>query len=210
MKDLCVLTADPSMRAAIRVLLNERQASLGIHKIECTIERHVLGDPGCRLGAADRLRAYAHDHCYALVMFDRDGSGRENEPRLTLQAEVERQLSANGWPGRSKAIVIDPELEAWIWTTSPHTAGVLGWGDEGNAGLRNWLQDRHLWPQAAIKPPDPKDAMATAMREKNKRPTSDVFAELAKKVGIRRCQDAAFIELRETLQAWFPSGVEPA
>lgn len=205
-----MLTADPSMRAAMRVLLCERQPSLGIHRIECTIERHTKGDPGCRVGAADRLRAYAQDHCYALVMFDLDGSGREHEHRLTLQAGVERQLGANGWPGRAKAIVIDPELEAWMWTTSPHTASVLGWGNEGNAELRDWLQGRDLWPKDATKPPDPKDAMETAMKEKNKRPTSDVFAKLASKVGIGRCEDAAFIELRETLQTWFPAEAPPA
>ena len=71
----------------------------------------------------DRLRGYAHDHAYALVMFDRDGSG-DSSPREDIRTSVDAQLSAAGWPDRSKTIVIDPELEVWMWGFVP-TCGAL-------------------------------------------------------------------------------------
>ena len=51
---------------------------------------------------------------YALVVLDRVGCGAA-APRKEIQHAVEHDLSANGWRDRSKAIVIDPELETWIW-----------------------------------------------------------------------------------------------
>lgn len=155
-KDLCVLTADADMLAAMDELLRRRPEALGIHPIDVTIERHTRRDPGCRREAATRLRAYADDHRFALLMFDRHGSGDPAE-REHMQTVVQHDLSQSGWQNRSKAIVIDPELEAWMWTTSPHTAGVLGW--EGNNELRAWLRDQDLWPAKEAKPPDPKEAL---------------------------------------------------
>ena len=155
MKDLFVLTADADMEAAMKTLLSARHRALGIRSIEFTVERHTQRDAGCRRRAADRLRGYTRDHAYALVMFDRDGSG-DPSPREEIQTSVDAQLSDAGWPDRSKTIVIDPELEAWIWGSSPHVARLLGW--QTNEALRSWLRERELWPITEAKPPDPNAA----------------------------------------------------
>ena len=34
---------------------------------------------------------------------------------LVVLVNVETDLSRNGWADRTKAIVIDPELEVWVW-----------------------------------------------------------------------------------------------
>lgn len=171
--------------------------------IDFTVERHTQRDAGCRSRSADRLRGYAHDHAYALVMFDRDGSG-DPSPRETIQTSVEAELSSNGWPHRSKAIVIDPELEAWIWGSSPHVARLLGW--QTNEVLRSWLRERGLWPESEAKPPDPKTAVHRALRIQNQHPSASLFGDVAHRVGLSRCQDPAFRELRSTRQEWFPAG----
>ncbi len=203
MKDLWILVADADIEATMRCLLTRRQAALGIRSIEFTIMRHLRRDPGCRRQAVSSARRYVNDHNYALVVFDRIGSGDEQTQRQRIQEAVEGDLHRNGWENRSKAIVIEPELETWVWSTSAHVGKTLGW-NEGTGALRDWLGRHHLWPDDEAKPPDPKSALKRAMRERNLRPGAATFEALARKVGLRACEDPAFREMRETLQGWFP------
>lgn len=204
MKDLWILVADADIEATMHGLLTQRQAALGIRRIEFTITRHLRRDPGCRRQAVSTARGYVNDHNYALVMFDKVGSGDEGAERQRIQNDVERDLHHNGWENRSKAVVIDPELETWVWSTSAHVGKVLGW-NEGTEALRDWLREHHLWPDDEAKPPDPKSALRRAMRERHRRPTAATFKTLARKVGLRTCRDPAFREVRETLKGWFPA-----
>lgn len=204
MRDLWILVADVDTEATLRTLLTDRQAALGIRSVEFTITRHLQRDPGCRLAAASTARSYLNDHNYALVLFDKHGSGDEGSDRQQIQNAVEGDLHQNGWENRSKAIVIEPELEAWVWSASANVGKVLGW-NEGTGALREWLRERGLWPEGDAKPPDPKFALKRAMRVKNRAPTVTTFTSLAQKAGFQGCQDSAFREMRETLQRWFPS-----
>ena len=204
MKDLFVLTADADMDAAMKQLLTSRQPSLGIRPIEFTIARHFKRDAGCRVHAARRLDGHRHSYNYAMVVFDRDGCGAEDKPRETIQIEVEQDLRNSGWADRSKVIVIDPELEAWVWSNSPHTARILGWKEEGYAELRTWLHDRNLWPVDDLKPPDPKEAFRRALKAKGLQRSPKRFENLARVVGLANCRDPAFMELAATLAGWFP------
>ena len=188
----------------MRGLLTLRQAALGIRSIEFTIMRHLQRDPGCRRQAVSAARSYVNDHNYALVLFDKVGSGDEGAERQCIQNAVEEGLRRNGWENRSKAIVIEPELETWVWSTSANVGKVLGW-NEGTGVLRDWLREHHLWPDDEAKPPDPKLALKRAMKVKNRSPTAATFMTLARKVGLSRCKDPAFREVRETLQGWFPA-----
>lgn len=202
MRDLFVLTADRDMLEVMMGLL-QRTQPLGIGQIECAFDRHRLRDPGCRVDASRRLRPYINEYRYALVVFDKHGCGRDDASRRDIQLEVERDLSRNGWEGRAKAIVIDPELEAWVWNKSNLVPRILGW-TEGYGALRSWLDSRDLWPENAVKPPDPKRAMRGALREKSRSVSSSVFGQLAKSVSLQSCKCPAFKELKKTLQNWFP------
>lgn len=191
------------MSATMTQLLTKRQKSLGIRPIEFTVATHLKHDPGCRVDAAGRLRGHRHNHRFALVMFDKRGCGKETDPREAIQNEVELKLEGNGWTDRSKAIVIDPELEAWVWNDSPHTARILGW-KQGYAKLRAWLHGAGLWPADDLKPPDPKEAFRRALRTQGLPRSSKMFVKLAGSVGLSKCQDPAFMELKSTLSEWFP------
>ena len=197
--DLLVLVADLDMEQAMRGLL---EYQLRNHQDSYRVIRHPRHDPGCRTQAVEALRPYVWNWRYAMVIFDLDGSGSRGS-REDTQREVERQLSANGWHGRSKTIVIDPELEAWVWGRSPVVAEILGWGS-GYRALRSWLRSQNLWPTNHPKPPDPKLAMRGAMREALARRSPAKFYELGRRADARSCRDPAFGELRDTLQAWFP------
>ena len=204
MKDLWVLVADVDIEATVRTLLDQRQAALGIREVEHTIIRHRQRDPGCRRQAVPTARGFLNDHKYAMVVFDKHGSGDDEAERKHIQQAVEGDPHQNGWENRSKAIVIEPELEAWAWSASTNVGKILGW-DEGTRALRDWLHERKLWPDGATKPPDPKSALQRALREKNRRATPTTFKRLAQEVGLARCKDPAFQEMRATLRKWFPA-----
>lgn len=203
MKDLWILVADADIEATVSTLLDQRRPALGIREVSYTIIRHLRHDPGCRLEAVSTARSYLNDHKHALVVFDKHGSGDEKAEREHIQHAVEADMRRNGWENRSKAIVIEPELEAWVWSTSTNVGKVLGW-NEGTGALRDWLRERKLWPDGTTKPPDPKTAMERAMQAKKSGPTAATFRKLAKGVAFRRCKDPAFREMCATLQEWFP------
>ena len=200
--DLVVLVPDLDLSGTVRCLLN-RPESIGIRPLSFSVSRHLQRDAGCRAGAAERLREFIRDHRYALVIFDKDGSGDPRESRESIRDDVELRLSKNGWENRCRAIVIEPELEAWIWNGSRHVPEVLGWQGD-HAGLRDWLAARGLWSSDAPKPSDPKRALKAVLRKTRTPLSAKLYRRLADTVSVRRCADPAFREFRATLQRWFP------
>ena len=199
--DLVVLTADADTSATMRELLR-RTTDLGIRRIEFSVDRHLDRDPGCRVRASHWLRPHIQNYAYALVLFDRHGCGSQ-APREQIQAEVEHDLRRNGWSERSKVIVIEPVLEAWVWAGTESVARALGC--EAHQDLREWLRTHRLWPARVAKPPRPKDAMKSVLEFKQKRHSPRIFEDLASAVELDMCADPAFGELRETLTRWFPA-----
>ena len=59
------------------------------------------------------------------MLIDAEWSG---SPASAKEIEEKNQgdLNRNGWKGRSAVIVIDPELEIWVWSTSPHVPRLFG------------------------------------------------------------------------------------
>ena len=202
MKDLYVLVADQDMAETLKAVL-DRPKSLGIQPIEYQVARHVGRDPGCCRDASRPLRPYLDWYRKAVVVFDKDGCGREDAPREQIQRDVEQDLTSNGWDGdRAKAVVIEPELEAWVWTGSPHVARILGWKG-GYDALKDWLVKRCLWVENDAKPTDPKAAMEAVLRETKRPLSAALFGALAKRTTWRRCQCPAFAELKNVLKRWF-------
>ena len=201
-KDLYVLVADQDMAETLKAVL-DRPKSLGIRPIQHDVARHVRRDAGCYGDASRRLRPYPDRYRKAIVVFDKHGCGREDAPREQIQRDVERELAGNGWAGdRAKAVVIEPELEAWVWTGSPHAARALGW-QRGYDDLKGWLVARRLWLEGNAKPSDPKAAMKAVLRETRKAHSAALFGDLAKRTTWRGCQCPAFAELKSTLKRWF-------
>lgn len=207
MKDLIVLTGDPTMRIAVMALLRRHQA-LQIRPIvpdaAADVYEHPKRDPGVYREADVFLRPFVTQYRYALVMFDREGCGAEKtQGREEIEREVEAKLSKNGWQNRCSAIVIDPELEAWVWADSPHVARVLGWGSDLKK-LRKWLEKEGYLDPGEAKPRRPKEAMQQALRLTRTPRSASLYEELAKKVGLSRCTDNAFRRLCTVLRRWFP------
>ncbi len=203
-KDLVALVADANIEAVVDCLLGMRTDSLRISRISCDIFVHPDRDPGCLHRSHDLLRPMAGAYCHALVMFDRYGCGQEVCPPTELEARVRQQLSANGWDDRAEVIVLDPELEIWVWSDSPQVDRSLGW--EGKKpDLRTWLQMEGLWAPGNAKPADPKAAVERALQHVRTPRSSSIYRELAARVSIDRCRDFAFLAFRRHLQRWFPT-----
>ena len=124
-------------------------------------------------------------------------TGEELE-RLLGEA-LDRDLGA-GW---AHPIVIDPELEVWVFADSTHVDGALGWADQ-KPDLRSALRERQLWPDGVAKPSDPKAAVEWALRRVGKPRSSSIYREIAQRVTFTRCQDRAFLRLKQLLGQWFP------
>ncbi len=211
-RDLFVVVADLDAENALKILLTERQESLGIAldfspfpPPDGDLLRYSGRDSGCYRDAVDLLRPPQKSHRHAIICFDLHGSGADMKSRETIEKKIEDLLRKNGWPkDNTAAIAIDPELEAWVWADSREVAMAMGWRGDIN-GLRGYLSSCDLWHDGETKPLDPKTAMKRAVREKRKRGgTAPLFAELARRISFRSCEDSAFLKLRTTLQRWFP------
>ena len=71
-------------------------------------------------------------------MFDHEGSGQEDKTAVEVTSDLKTRLEQNGWKDRAEIILLEPELEAWVWSVSPHVDEVLGWKNR-TPTLREWL-----------------------------------------------------------------------
>ncbi len=140
---------------------------------------------------------------HALVIFDHDGSGQEERDASDLVSDLQSRLSKGGWNDRAEVIVVEPELEVWVWSESPEVERTLGWSGQ-STNLRTWLASRGLWPVDKTKPPRPKEAVEKVLREVRVRRSSSIYRQLAQRVSLERCEDQSFLELKRILRSWFP------
>lgn len=202
-KDLIVLVADKDMKLGLEGLL-KRPGVLGIRPITHDVFPHPQHDPACLLRGHEFLRSFSRQYAHALVVFDREGCGSDKVPDA-LQSVVEGHLRGSGWSDRAAAVVIDPELDMWVWSDSPHVDSILGWQGRQPA-LRDWLVQVHkdYWAEGEAKPRCPKKALLAALYEARKPRTAAIYQELAARVSVQRCMDAAFLRLLHILRKWFP------
>lgn len=199
-QDLIALVADADMERAVRTILKKRTGALNIRLIRFEVFRHPQRDPGIVRFCSDFLRPYLTDYDHALVLLDHQGSGRENEEPEDLAQRLEMDLDRSGWGNRAAVVVISPELEAWIWSPSPHVARVLGISspEELNEIIRPHRRSEGL------KPENPKEAFESVLRRSGRPASPHIFEELAERVSLQSCTDGSFEKLRRTLNRWFP------
>jgi hypothetical protein len=201
MIDLVCLVADKNMQAVVEAVL-ARPRSPGMREIESEIVVHPNRDPGCYHHSDDLLAGYRDQAQKAFVLLDRAWDGAPSLAAEEMETRVEERLRTSADDDWAKAIVIDPELEVWVFSDSPHVATALGFDDFEQ--LRSALESRGEWPSEAEKPADPKKAVESALRRKRTPRSSAVYRDLAGRVSLRRCQDRSFRRFVGRLQTWFP------
>lgn len=201
-KDLGVLVADKNMWFTVRGLLSRPEA-LGIAAPSFEIYDHPENDPGCFHEAPEFFRTLRSRFRHAVVLLDHEGSGRDHEDTaLQLEEDLEARLAPD-WGDRAAAVVIEPELEAWVWSDSPHVETQLGWKDR-TPDLRTWLVEHDYLAEGAAKPERPKEAVKKALRMARRPRSSAIYESLARSVSFRRCQDRSFQRFCKILRGWFP------
>jgi len=203
MLDLLVLTAGNNDRFAIEGLLSRPQR-LGIRPIAAQVRtRAGWRDADVMLRCHDFLRSQQRLASFGLVVFDREVCDRVDS-REAIELEVEARLAASGWLNRSAAIVIDPELEVWFWSDSPHVEAALGW-TTGRASLEAWLVRKGYLKPGQQKPRRPKEAVEDLLALSKTPRSSSIYRDLAERVSFQRCTDRAFVKLTGVLRQWFPA-----
>lgn len=200
-KDLIVLVADRHQEGTVSTPLTRRPQSLGIREvpIDLDIRRHPEHDPGVFHKAGRFLSIFARRYQHALVLIDAEWGGLSAEK---IEEKIQDDLNENGWEGRSAVIVIDPELEIWVWSTSPHVPRLLGTNWET---IKDLGHQTGYWQDGETKPSRPKELLEVVLHHTRKPRSGTLYRQLAEKVGLSRCQDDSFRRFREVLQGWFPA-----
>lgn len=207
-KELVILVADKNMEATIKGLLL-RWHSFNIREIKqdmFDIFIHPRRDPGIFHEASDFLKQFIFDYEYSLVLLDREGSGQENKNVNEIADQIRINLERNGWKGRTEVIVLEPELEIWAWTNSPHLANVTGF--DNLSEVKRYLEQLGLLFNDQQKPDRPKEAFEALLREKRIPRSSSIYFNLARLASFKNCSDPSFLKFKQTLMKWFPRGDE--
>ena len=102
-KDLVVLAADKDMEYALKGLLSRPQA-LGIRTIEVDIRVHPGHDPACAGRGVEYLSAFSEYYHYGLLLFDHEGSGRDQTQPQTLQESLDSDFARSAWGERARKL----------------------------------------------------------------------------------------------------------
>ncbi len=205
-----ILVADSNMAAVFRGYFGRDQwhRSLGCAPFEFDAEtgQDLLvdeggNDPGVYSRAHELLRPYQRSHERALVVLDCEWGGSPGQSKIV--ADITANLVASGWRENAvKVIAIEPELENWVWQNSLHVISVLRY--RNGPDLFTLLIQQSWLLEGQAKPPRPKEALEWVLRQTRRPRSSAIYEELASRISIKGCSDAAFLELHATLQAWFP------
>jgi hypothetical protein len=203
MKDLIVVVADSYQEKVMEALLPRLPFSdTAIFRYD--IIRNPRNDSGSYNDSHELLRPYINQYSYAIVVFDFEGSGVENiKTREEAESDVEGLLSINGWNDRNAVIVIDPELENWMWIDNPHVQDAIGW--ESIESLYVWARSKGKIAYGEAKPIRPKETLEEALKVSKTAKSAAIYKKIASRVSYSGCIDPAFLKLIRALKGWFPA-----
>jgi hypothetical protein len=200
MKDLILLVADKNAQFAIRGAL-DRAPALKIRPITFDFVVHSGRDGGARKTGHELLTLQRRQFGHALLVLDFEGSGTECSDAVELEAELDQRLKPV-WGDRAKAIVIEPELDSWVWGSDNAIGEVIDWPP--GTGVRDWLRQQGFEFTEQGKPRRPKEAFEALLAKVRIPRSSALYKQVTGKISLQRCQDPAFIRLRQRLRDWFP------
>lgn len=208
MRDCIFLLADKNMQAAFEGFLTRpgfyQSIRCGQFDFDPRQDVRVAAgdnDPGLFTRGHELLSPFQSSHHRAIVVLDAAWGG---SPGVNaIKERLSTRITSTGWQeGTFQVIVIDPELENWIWQKNNHVACGLGYANIEALMAEAVIQD--AWPNDATKPTQPKEALEAILQRKRIPRSSAIYKKITSQVSIRRCRDGAFQELLTALQTWFP------
>jgi len=203
MRDLALLVADKNAEYAMRGALG-RPSALGIRQVDYQVLVEQGRDGGVRSRGCQLLNALRAGYSHALMILDHEGSGT-SVASLELEASLDEDLG-RVWGDRGKAIVIEPEVDVWMWGDETHLRSVVGW--RFREGIRDWLARESFAFGQRGKPVRPKEALEAVFFRANVPRSSACYQQIASRISLQRCQDPAFVRMRASLTQWFGDGLE--
>jgi len=200
MKDLVLLVADKNAHFALKGALGRPEA-LEIRAIEFEFRVHPGRDGGTRKSGPELLALERRRFKHALLVLDFEGSGTDLPNAKALESQLDDRLSAH-WKDAAKSIVIEPEVDVWVWDADNAVEAVIEW--PAGKGIREWLREKGFTFEANGKPTRPKEALEAALRIPALPRSSALYQTIAERISLQRCGDEAFIRLRKQLTEWFP------
>ncbi len=207
MRDCIFLLADSNMEAAFKGFLCRdqfhRSLQCGAFDFNPGKDLKVASgdnDPGLYTRGHELLKPFIQTHSHAILVLDSEWDGSPGAE--AIDAYISKNLYQSGWAeDNCKVIVIDPELENWIWQRNDNVARHLGLGSASN--FPNAIAD-DVWPVGQTKPDHPKETLEAVLRTNRIPRSSSIYQNITSRVSVSRCEDQSFLLLRSTLQTWFP------
>ena len=180
MKDLVLLVADKNAQFALKGAL-DRPEAMGIRNITFDFRVHPGRDGGVRKNGSQMLALERTRFSHGILIFDREGSGSDLSP-IELESRLDAQLQSD-WSGRGKAIVIEPEVDVWVWGSDNALEEAIGWTE--SVRVRDYLREQKFEFDANNKPLRPKEAFETVLFRNRAPRSSALYEKIARKVSIR-------------------------
>jgi hypothetical protein len=212
-RDCLFFVADGTMAEVIDGFLSRGHfpGRLGCRDFEFSFDDDIL--VGTHFGATDggmhkychallQENGYMESHQHLVVMLDQKFGGER--PAAEVREEVLANLQQCGWADRADVVVIDPELEVWVWQDNPHVERAVGYS--GRTKLRELLNNDDEWPGGRDKPIQPKDLFKAVCKRFKQSYSPSLYRDIVEKVSIAGCTDQAFHQLVASLVRWFPIG----
>ena len=213
MRDVIFHLADEHMEKGLRAFFSrdDWQYALGCKQFDIDplsqqdifrVAGHT--DGGIWKHAGTNLRLFTDKYRFAVIVLDADFEPHPGAD--VLQEDIAKAMVEAGWDlERFAVIVIQPELEAWLWAPNLNVAKAFGHADFDV--LRGNLERERLWTAGDPKPHDLKRARDHAARLGGKKTGGPIFKGVFSEISKRacdRCVEPGFIALRAALRKWFP------
>ena len=211
-KDLIVVVPDGAICLVVQTLLAERRPSLKIREVKFETLKDPLHDASPESRAVTLLRGYLRTHERALIIRDLEGSGWEQRGARRLRERLITTLNQNGWDlERIQAIVLEPEVEAWLRLDSVHVRELVRDRARQNVSsiaLHFAHQVRQIVAafggEVCGKPVRPKECFEGVLEYYGIARSNALYRELARCESLEGCVVPSFQEFVNTLRAWFP------
>ena len=201
LKDLLLVVPCKDTQFTLRGGLSRPEA-IGIRPVTHDMIVHSGRDPGVRTTGADLANLRRAQFRHALLVFDHEGCGEEECLPEEMQQQIEKKLKPV-WGENARVVVVNPEVDVWLWGSDNSLAEVLSWPSE-EGGIREWLKAQGWQFSAEGKPIRPKEALEQLLEVLKEPRSASLYEKVAKKLSMQKCSDGAFQRTLGILRQWFP------
>ena len=187
------------MEFTVRAAL-ERHRALGIRPVTFDVIHHPQKDGGVRNSGVQMLNLQMGRYEHGLILLDWEGCGSRHAEPVHEEESLNQELKST-WGDRARAIVIEPELDVWIWGSDQALVPVLEWRQE--ISIREYVQSRGFELEENQKPRRPKEAFESLLALQKLSTSASLYQEIASRISLAKCSDPSFIRLKEILWRWF-------